>query len=96
MVDLRESRLVFCIWKDHVSLDEWHSPKDSTQDILLCNTVGYLVHETEETIEIASTVEESTCCCSMLILKCCIVDMKDVAIVQNDISDTLSEEIVNL
>lgn len=96
MVDLRENKLIFLRWEDHISIDAWRDPKKDAPELLDCITVGFLINETDKYIEVASTVEDVNCCCSMVILKNCILERKEVAIVQNDIPEDLTESITNL
>lgn len=56
-------------WVDSASIDAWHSLEELkrlTSEVYACVSVGYLVHETEDSIVVASTTGEQERLCSAM------------------------------
>ena len=67
------ARLVSVEWLDALAQGEWHEPK---REDLHCKTVGFLVYEDEQQIELAGTITDGMCNNSITIPKQMIVKRK--------------------
>ena len=70
---MASSSLVLIEWLDALAQGEWHEPK---REDLHCKTVGFVVYEDEQQIELAGTVTEGMCNNSITIPKQMIVKRK--------------------
>lgn len=71
------SKLVVVDWLDALAQGEWHEPK---REDLKCKSVGFIVYEDEQQIELAGTVTEGMCNNSITIPKQMIIKRKVVNI----------------
>ena len=55
---LAATKLVYIEWLDALAQGEWHEPK---REDLLCKTIGFVVYEDEQQIEVAGTITEGMC-----------------------------------
>ena len=69
------SSLVLVEWLDALAQGEWHEPK---REDLHCKTVGFLVYEDEQQIELAGTITDGMCNNSITIPKQMIVKRKAI------------------
>lgn len=54
------SELVLIVWKDAVEREPgWRSTAETTSEVHLCHTVGFLVNEDADAVTIASTISEA-------------------------------------
>jgi hypothetical protein len=67
------SSLVVVEWLDALAQGEWHEPK---REDLQCKTVGFIVYEDEQQIELAGTITDGMCNNSITIPKQMIVKRK--------------------
>lgn len=67
------SSLVLVEWLDALAQGEWHEPK---REDLHCKTVGFVVYEDDQQIELAGTITEGMCNNSITIPKQMIVKRK--------------------
>jgi len=67
------SSLVIVEWLDALAQGEWHEPK---REDLQCKTVGFVVYEDEQQIELAGTITDGMCNNSITIPKQMIVKRK--------------------
>jgi hypothetical protein len=72
---LDTSKLVLVEWLDALAQGEWHEAK---QEDLRCKTVGFVVFENDEQIELAGTITEGMCNNSITIPKRMITKRKEV------------------
>jgi hypothetical protein len=63
---LATSKLVYVEWLDALAQGEWHEAK---REDLQCKTVGFVVYEDAEQIELAGTITEGMCNNSITIPK---------------------------
>ena len=62
--------IVSISWRDSGIIDEWVAIKDILSNpIPICNTVGYLISENDETLFLAGTIESEDACHLTLIIK---------------------------
>ena len=71
--NVASSSLVLIEWLDALAQGEWHEPK---REDLHCKTVGFVVYEDEQQIELAGTVTDGMCNNSITIPKQMIVKRK--------------------
>lgn len=79
-------KLVQVDWLDHCShtITQWREvPEIKELKPVLCHTVGYVLHETDEFITVGQTLSisedlEDTTTGDMLILKACIKHIKEI------------------
>jgi len=71
--NVASSSLVLIEWLDALAQGEWHEPK---REDLYCKTVGFVVYEDEQQIELAGTITEGMCNNSITIPKQMIVKRK--------------------
>jgi hypothetical protein len=67
------SSLVVIEWLDALAQGEWHEPK---REDLQCKSVGFVVYEDEQQIELAGTITDGMCNNSITIPKQMIVKRK--------------------
>ena len=72
---LETTKLVLVEWLDALAQGEWHEAK---HEDLRCKTVGFVVFENEEQIELAGTITEGMCNNSITIPKRMITKRKEV------------------
>ena len=72
---LAASKLVLVEWLDALAQGEWHEAK---REDLKCKTVGFVVFEDDEQIELAGTITEGMCNNSITIPKQMIVKRKAI------------------
>jgi hypothetical protein len=72
---LAASKLVLVEWLDALAQGEWHEAK---REDLQCKTVGFVVYEDEQQIELAGTITEGMCNNSITIPKQMIVKRKAI------------------
>lgn len=63
---MESSKLVLVEWLDALAQGEWHEPK---REELLCKTVGFVVYEDDQQIELAGTITDGMCNNSITIPK---------------------------
>jgi hypothetical protein len=68
--------LVYILWLDAHSQDEWTDNLDSAA--VKCETIGIIAKETDEVISITHTRQllHDTYCCTIHIPKCCIIERR--------------------
>jgi hypothetical protein len=71
------SNLVLVEWLDALAQGEWHEPK---REDLQCKTVGFIVYEDEQQIELAGTITDGMCNNSITIPKQMIVKRKVIKV----------------
>jgi hypothetical protein len=74
---LATSKLVFIEWLDALAQGEWHEAK---REDLQCKTVGFVVYEDAQQIELAGTITEGMCNNSITIPKQMIVKRKAITL----------------
>jgi len=74
---LATSKLVLVEWLDALAQGEWHEAK---REDLQCKTVGFVVFEDEQQIELAGTITEGMCNNSITIPKQMIVKRKAITL----------------
>ena len=62
-------------WLDALAQGEWHEAK---REDLLCKTVGFIVYEDEEQIELAGTITHGMCNNSITIPKRMVLKRKEI------------------
>jgi hypothetical protein len=72
---LDTTKLVLVEWLDALAQGEWHEAK---HEDLRCKTVGFVVFENDEQIELAGTITEGMCNNSITIPKRMITKRKEV------------------
>jgi hypothetical protein len=75
--NVASSSLVLVEWLDALAQGEWHEPK---REDLHCKTVGFLVYEDEQQIELAGTITDGMCNNSITIPKQMIVKRKAIKV----------------
>ena len=70
---MASSSLVVVEWLDALAQGEWHEPK---REDLHCKSVGFVVYEDDQQIELAGTVTDGMCNNSITIPKQMIVKRK--------------------
>ena len=71
--NVASSSLVLVEWLDALAQGEWHEPK---REDLQCKTVGFVVYEDDQQIELAGTITDGMCNNSITIPKQMIVKRK--------------------
>lgn len=74
---LASAKLVVVEWLDALAQGEWHEPK---REDLKCQTVGFVVFEDEQQIELAGTITEGMCNNSITIPKQMITKRKVITL----------------
>ena len=74
---LATSKLVYIEWLDALAQGEWHEAK---REDLHCRTVGFVVYEDDEQIEIAGTVTDGMCNNSITLPKRMILKRKEIKV----------------
>jgi len=74
---LATSKLVLIEWLDALAQGEWHEAK---REDLHCKTVGFVVYEDAQQIELAGTITEGMCNNSITIPKQMIVKRKAITL----------------
>lgn len=69
------SSLVLVEWLDALAQGEWHEPK---REDLHCKTVGFIVYEDDQQIELAGTITDGMCNNSITIPKLMIIKRKAI------------------
>jgi hypothetical protein len=75
--NVASSNLVLVEWLDALAQGEWHEPK---REDLHCKTVGFVVYEDEQQIELAGTITDGMCNNSITIPKQMIVKRKVIKV----------------
>ena len=70
---MASSSLVLVEWLDALAQGEWHEPK---REDLQCKSVGFVVYEDDQQIELAGTITDGMCNNSITIPKQMIVKRK--------------------
>jgi hypothetical protein len=71
------SSLVVIEWLDALAQGEWHEPK---REDLQCKSVGFVVYEDDQQIELAGTITDGMCNNSITIPKQMIVKRKVIKV----------------
>ncbi len=72
---LATPKLVLIEWLDALAQGEWHEAK---REDLACKTVGYVVYEDDEQIELAGTITHGMCNNSITLPKRMILKRKEI------------------
>ena len=72
---LDTAKLVLVEWLDALAQGEWHEAK---QEDLRCKTVGFVVYEDDEQIELAGTITDGMCNNSITIPKKMLTKRKEI------------------
>ena len=75
--NVASSSLVLIEWLDALAQGEWHEPK---REDLQCKTVGFVVYEDDQQIELAGTITDGMCNNSITIPKQMIVKRKVIKV----------------
>lgn len=75
--DLDSTKLVLVEWLDALAQGEWHEAK---REDLKCKTVGFLVFEDDEQIELAGTITAGMCNNSITIPKKMLTKIKEIKV----------------
>ena len=70
-------KLILIEWLDALAQGEWHEAK---KEDLACKTVGYLVYEDDEQIELAGTITHGMCNNSITLPKRMILTRKELKV----------------
>jgi len=73
--DLDSTKLVLVEWLDALAQGEWHEAK---REDLKCKTVGFVVFEDDEQIELAGTITAGMCNNSITIPKKMLTKVKEI------------------
>lgn len=73
--NLDTSKLVAVEWLDALAQGEWHEAK---REDLRCKTVGFVVYEDDEQIELAGTITDGMCNNSITIPKKMLTKKKEI------------------
>ena len=73
--DLDTAKLVLVEWLDALAQGEWHEAK---HEELRCKTVGFVVYEDDEQIELAGTITDGMCNNSITIPKKMLTKRKEI------------------
>ena len=68
-------KLVLIEWLDALAQGEWHEPK---KEDLVCKTIGFIVFEDDEQIELAGTITHGMCNNSITLPKRMILKRKEI------------------
>ena len=74
---LATTKLVYIEWLDALAQGEWHEPK---REDLHCKTIGFVVYEDEQQIEVAGTITEGMCNNSIVLPKQMIIKRKAITV----------------
>ena len=69
------SKLVYVEWLDALAPGEWHEAK---REDLRCKTVGFVVYEDDEQLELAGTITDGMCNNSITIPKRMLTKRKEI------------------
>jgi hypothetical protein len=85
-------RLVHVEWVDPRSVDAWTTIAELQAEPVPCETVGYVVRETDDALTIAGTVfaDMESACCMIVIPRSCVRKVSDLT-VGEEINLSLSE-----
>lgn len=72
---LATPKLILIEWLDALAQGEWHEAK---REDLICKTVGFVVYEDAEQIELAGTITHSMCNNSITLPKRMILKRKEI------------------
>jgi hypothetical protein len=72
---LDSAKLVLVEWLDALAQGEWHEAK---REDLRCKTVGFVVYEDDEQLELAGTITEGMCNNSITIPKKMLTKRKEI------------------
>ena len=72
---LDTAKLVYVEWLDALAQGEWHEAK---REDLRCKTVGFVVYEDDEQVEIAGTITDGMCNNSITIPKKMLTKRKEI------------------
>lgn len=72
---LDTAKLVYVEWLDALAQGEWH---ESKREDLRCKTVGFVVYEDDEQIELAGTITDGMCNNSITIPKKMLTKKKEI------------------
>jgi hypothetical protein len=75
--DLDSTKLVLVEWLDALAQGEWHEAK---REDLKCKTVGFVVFEDDEQIELAGTITAGMCNNSITIPKKMLTKIKEIKV----------------
>jgi hypothetical protein len=75
--DLDTAKLVLVEWLDALAQGEWHEAK---REDLKCKTVGFVVFEDDEQIELAGTITAGMCNNSITIPKKMLTKVKEIKV----------------
>ena len=75
--DLDTTKLVLVEWLDALAQGEWHEAK---REDLKCKTVGFVVFEDDEQIELAGTITAGMCNNSITIPKKMLTKIKEIKV----------------
>lgn len=87
------SSLVVVEWLDALAQGEWHEPK---REDLQCKTVGFVVYEDDQQIELAGTITEGMCNNSITIPKQMIVKRKVIKLEAKQCKPRRKEKVLPL
>ena len=73
--DLDSAKLVLVEWLDALAQGEWHEAK---REDLRCKTVGFVVYEDDEQLELAGTITDGMCNNSITIPKKMLTKRKEI------------------
>ena len=74
---LETAKLIYIEWLDALAQGEWHEAK---REDLKCRSVGFVVYEDDEQIEIAGTITDGMCNNSITLPKRMILKRKEIKI----------------
>lgn len=72
---LESAKLVIVEWLDALAQGEWHEAK---REDLRCKTIGFVVYEDDEQIELAGTITDGMCNNSITIPKKMLTKKKEI------------------
>ena len=72
---LDTAKLVYVEWLDALAQGEWHEAK---REDLRCKTIGFIVYEDDEQIELAGTITDGMCNNSITIPKKMLTKRKEI------------------
>ena len=87
--NLDTAKLVMVEWLDALAQGEWHEAK---REDLRCKTVGFVVYEDDEQIELAGTITDGMCNNSITIPKKMLTKKKEVKLETTERKSKRSEE----
>lgn len=73
--DLDSAKLVLVEWLDALAQGEWHEAK---REDLRCKSIGFVVYEDDEQIELAGTITDGMCNNSITIPKKMLTKRKEI------------------